>query len=47
MWNLVEAELLRVEPWWNLNFEEWNLYVEPWDTWTFNSGTFMWKIVEP
>ena len=29
---------------WNLNFEQWNLYVEPGGTWTFNSGTFMWNL---
>ena len=36
MWNLVEPELFRVEPLcgtlWNLNFSEWNLYVEPYET---------------
>ena len=36
MWNFGEAELLRV-----------NLYVEPWETWTFKSGTVMWNSGEP
>ena len=34
----------------NLNpgcFQEWNLYVEPWGTWTFKSGTCMWNLVAP
>ena len=51
MWNLVEPQLLTVEPLcgtlWNLNFQQWNLYVEPCGTSTFNSGTFMWNLLEP
>ena len=51
MWNLVEPELLRMEPWcgtwWNLNFKQRNLYVEPWGTWTFKSGTFVWNLGKP
>ena len=50
MWNLYvelrEPEFSRVEPLCqtlgNLNFQKWTLYVEPWGTWTFKSGTFMW-----
>ena len=51
MWNLVEPQFLTVEPLsgalWNLNFWQWNLYVEPCGTSTFDSGTFMWNLVEP
>ena len=50
MWNLVEPELLTVEPLRGtlcLNFWKWNLYVEPCGTWTFKNGTFMWNLVEP
>ena len=52
-WNLCmePPQLLRVEPLcgtlWNLNFSEWNLYVEPCGTSTFQNGTFMWNLVEP
>ena len=51
MWNRVEPELLTVESlcatFWNLNFDEWNLYVEPCGTSIFKSGTFMWNRGEP
>ena len=25
----------------------WNLYVEPWGSWTFKSGTLMWSLEKP
>ena len=45
MWNLVEPKLVTVKPLCGnlrkLNFWQWNLYVEPCGTWTFDSGTFI------
>ena len=51
MWNLVEPQLLIVEPLcgtlWNCNFKQWNLYVEPCGTSTFKNGTCMRNLAEP
>ena len=51
MWDLAEPQLFRMEPLCgnllNLNFSEWNLYVEPCGTSTFQNGTFMWDLAEP
>ena len=49
-WTLTQAnrgELQLLGTLWNLNFSEWNLYVEPCGTWTFQNGTFMWNLMEP